>query len=436
MTSFALSVDEVQTPEGWRPFKLKHIAPFVNRGVAPTYSAAPSDIRVFNQKCIRPDRTIDLGLAKFHEPVDAGKLARGLLRQDDILVNSTGTGTLGRVARYSSDGGAVVADGHVTIIRCDPARVHSAYLAYVLGTDDFYRYANEALAVGATNQTELNRDRLRSLAIPLPPHPQQVRTAAWLDGTLRKVGRLAGEQSRQRSLLDEAERETVRRLVIGADQPGGRVQRGPYWLGPTPDTWSPHKIAWRFLTGSGTTPKSTESKYYGGSHPWLNTGECRDALVTSTAKTITDVALEEHSSLRYYPAGSLVVAMYGATIGRLAILGVPMTVNQACCVLHRPTELDPAFVFFWLWAHRSELMSMGEGGGQQNINQEVIRQLRIPAPDLAQQQDVVLTIRKVLDRNRAVKEEIDRQLTLMLEHRQAVISAAVNGQVDITREVP
>ena len=85
--------------------------------------------------------------------------------------------------------------------------------------------------------------------------------------------------------------------------------------------------------GSGTTPKSGESRYYDGATiPWLNSGDLNDGLVLDTSKYINETALQDYSALHYYPKGSVVVAMYGASIGKTGILNFKTTVNQACCV--------------------------------------------------------------------------------------------------------
>lgn len=184
------------------------------------------------------------------------------------------------------------------------------------------------------------------------------------------------------------------------DYEGPRSEAGSYWLGPVPLSWRAEKLAMCFAVGSGTTPPSGRTELYGGSVPWVNTGELRERTIWSTERTLTERALREFPALRTYPAGSVVVAMYGATIGRVATLGVDATVNQACCVLHCPTTISAEFAFYWLWAHRVEIADLGAGGGQPNISQDTIRMLRIPAPDLGSQSAIVSALdalRRTLD---------------------------------------
>lgn len=301
----------------------------------------------------------------------------------------------------------------------------------------FYLYVLQAsgpsldVLSNGTTFRELGTPQLAGARVPFPPRSIQDSVVAFLDEEIDSMDLLLQEIETQQVLLDERDRVAVKRLVTGLDIPGPRTTDGPWWLGSTPASWTPQKISRNFLTGSGTTPKSGDSRYYGGPHFWLNTAECRDGIVTETTKTVTDEALAEYSSLKFYPVGSLVVAMYGATIGKLAVLGSEMTVNQACVVLHHPRELDTQFVYWWLWAHRAELITLGEGGGQPNISQEVIRQLVVPAPSLEVQRGIVDKIVEMRQWSQRMRDESDRQATLLAERRQAVITAAVTGQMEV-----
>ena len=126
------------------------------------------------------------------------------------------------------------------------------------------------------------------------------------------------------------------------------------------------------------------------------------------------------------------MAMYGATIGRLGILGVPATTNQACCVLSGEVSLSIRFAYFWLLAFKQQIIDLyAAGGGQPNINQEVIAFLRVPAPNLVEQ----ATITAFLDRETAridlLTQKTQHSIDLLKERRSALITAAVTGQIDL-----
>jgi len=148
---------------------------------------------------------------------------------------------------------------------------------------------------------------------------------------------------------------------------------GVEWLGAIPEHWENWKISHAFQKiGSGTTPSTNRYDYYDGDVPWINTSELRENIITDTSVKITKKALLDNSVLNLYSPGTLLIAMYGATIGRLGILGITACTNQACCALANPILLDTKFVFYWLWMRRNELIILSSGGGQPNINHKLI----------------------------------------------------------------
>jgi type I restriction enzyme S subunit len=162
------------------------------------------------------------------------------------------------------------------------------------------------------------------------------------------------------------------------------------WLSNLPTGWSLKKVGREFACiGSGTTPPTDSQKWYGEGFPWVTTGELRENVITSTAKSVTADATREFTTLRRYGPGTLLVAMYGATIGRLAMLGCEATTNQACCALSEPLNLEPKYVFYWLQAFRDQLVRKASGGGQPNVNQDTIRALKISSPSRTSQQGIV-----------------------------------------------
>jgi type I restriction enzyme S subunit len=208
---------------------------------------------------------------------------------------------------------------------------------------------------------------------------------------------------------------------------------GVEWLGEVPAHWESWKISHAFgHIGSGTTPPSNEAAWYDeGEIPWVTTGELRENVITSTAKGVTREAVERFGSLRIYPPGSLVVAMYGATIGRLGVLGIHAATNQACCVLASPASLAVRFVFHWLSAFKERLIDLyAYGGGQPNISQEVVASLRIPAPSIEEQLSIATFLDRETAKIDALVAEQQNLIALLKEKRQALISHAVTKGLD------
>ena len=202
---------------------------------------------------------------------------------------------------------------------------------------------------------------------------------------------------------------------------------GVEWLGDVPAHWEAWKISHAFgAIGSGTTPPSGEEKWYIGTTPWINTGELRENTIFQTEKFVSDEALISFSALQMHPAGSLAIAMYGATIGRLGIFGIPATVNQACCVISRPKYLDTIFVFYWFLGFKNILVDLyAVGGGQPNINQAIIAGFRVPAPCMEEQKKIANFLDRETAKIDALISEQQDLIALLREKRQAVISRAV-----------
>lgn len=204
-----------------------------------------------------------------------------------------------------------------------------------------------------------------------------------------------------------------------------------HWIGSIPSEWELYKLSHAFgVIGSGTTPKSDEESWYCENDEgvsWVTTGELRENVIYSTFKNVTRDAVKAHSSLKIHPAGSLVIAMYGATIGRLGILGVDATTNQACCVLSAPKTLEPKYSFYWLSVYKDAIISLfSTGGGQPNINQETVASLRVSAPSsLSEQTQIARFLDHEVGKIDALIAEQEKLIALLKEKRQAVISHAV-----------
>lgn len=272
----------------------------------------------------------------------------------------------------------------------------------------------------------------------MPPLSEQHRIASFLDRETAKIDALVAEQQRLIELLQEKRQAVISHAVTKGLNPNVPMKdSGVEWLGEVPEHWEVRKLSQLCEgIGSGTTPKSDRLEFYeDGTVPWVVTGDLNDSMLGECANRVTDRAINEHSTLRLYEAGSVVVAMYGATIGKAAILGIPATVNQACCVLPPSGGILSEFVLLFVLAARTHLLSLASGGGQPNINQEVIRSLRIPLPEVAEQQDIARQVRLSLNGIDSVSSLASVQVGLLKERRSALISAAVTGQIDVRRLV-
>lgn len=147
--------------------------------------------------------------------------------------------------------------------------------------------------------------------------------------------------------------------------------------------------------GAGSTPNRHEPKFYdNGTIPWLKTGDLNDGYITSIPEYITNFALEKNS-LKINPTGSVLIAMYGATIGKLGILGIEATTNQACCACQVYKGVYNKYLFYYLMSQKKELQKRSEGSGQPNISREKIIKYLFPLPPIDEQKRIVQKIEEV-----------------------------------------
>ena len=178
---------------------------------------------------------------------------------------------------------------------------------------------------------------------------------------------------------------------------------------------------------SGATPSRMNKDYYGGNIPWLKTGDLNDGTITYIPEYITQRALEE-TSVRLNPKGSVLIAMYGATIGKIGILSFPATTNQACCACYE-YSINQMFLFYFLLANRENFIAMGGGGAQPNISKEKIISTSMPLPPLKEQERIVAEIERWLSFVDIVeKEKSDLQSTICLVNSK-ILDLAIHGKL-------
>lgn len=185
--------------------------------------------------------------------------------------------------------------------------------------------------------------------------------------------------------------------------------------------------------GSGSTPNKAKFDYYrNGTINWLKTGDLNDGYINEIPEKITEVALKE-TSVKIKPAGSLLIAMYGATIGKLGILNIPSTTNQACCACIKYADINIKYLFYYLLSERDNLRKKGEGGAQPNISREKIIAYLLPLPPLAEQQRIVEKLEEILPlveeygKNEEILSEMNKKLPKQI--RQSILQYAVQGKL-------
>ena len=163
-----------------------------------------------------------------------------------------------------------------------------------------------------------------------------------------------------------------------------------------PDSWCWARLGDIGDWGAGATPPRANPEYYNGSIPWIKTGELNNGYIYSSEETITEKALQ-NCSLRYNNVGDILIAMYGATIGKLGIAGVKLTTNQACCACTPYVGFYNLYLFYLLMAEKDYFVKLGAGGAQPNISREKIINYIVPLPPYNEQRRIVERLKMVLE---------------------------------------
>lgn len=200
-----------------------------------------------------------------------------------------------------------------------------------------------------------------------------------------------------------------------------------------PQGWIECELKDIFDTSSGGTPKRGNLAYYGGNIPWLKSGELNNGIITSAEEYITEEGFKS-SSAKIFPKGSLLIALYGATVGKLGILGFDSTTNQAICCIYQNNNYYRNFLFYYLLFKKEYLIKQGKGGAQPNISQEIIKALQIPVPPLKEQKRIVEKIEQEFGKIDEVIEKLKLAQEQIKQYKQSVLKAAFEGKLYKTTE--
>ncbi|GHT82605.1 hypothetical protein FACS1894125_5330 [Actinomycetota bacterium] len=225
---------------------------------------------------------------------------------------------------------------------------------------------------------------LKALPIHLPPLAEQHAIVAKLDEILPLVERYA-ELEREREHLNVKLQPQLRRSILNSAIAGALTNEDT-------STWKETKLGEVGIWKAGSTPLKSKSEYYAnGTIPWLVTGDLNNGHIGSVPKTVTEKALAE-CSLQLNPVGSILIAMYGATIGKLGILDIESTTNQACLACVPNDKINGSFLFYYLMSQKKTFEESAEGGAQPNISRQKIVAWNFSLPPLQTQTRIVAKV--------------------------------------------
>ncbi|MDM8209043.1 restriction endonuclease subunit S [Bacteroides gallinaceum] len=305
------------------------------------------------------------------------------------------------------------------------------YVFYVMLSEGFTAICNGA-TFGA-KMPRVSSDFIRCLHFYLPPFVEQQAIAAYLDKRCSEIDKSIATQQKRITLLQELKQSIITQTVTKGIHPDVPLKdSGVEWIGKVPEHWEVMKTSLLYTNiGSGTTPSTSKQEYYeDDGFCWLQTGDLNDGYITDTSKKISKVAVKDYK-LRFYPVGSIVIAMYGATIGKIGLLKISTSTNQACCVLPYSNKMNEMYAFYVCQIAKKQMLLEAVGGGQPNISQDIIKKLKLPVPPLCEQQAIAVYLdKRCSEIDKAIATQ-QKRISLLQELKQSVITEAITGKIKV-----
>lgn len=299
-----------------------------------------------------------------------------IVKNGDVLVSKDGT--IGKVAVVSNLQYPTTLNSGVFVIRTKNEKITQEGLGLVF-ISPYFKDFIKRLTAGSTIVHLYQKD-IVNFTFPIPTLPEQHHIASALtsiDNLISSLGKLI---------------EKKKNIKQGAMQ---QLLTGKIRLKEFTEPWVYRKISEIATTSSGGTPSRSIPNYYYGDIKWFTTTELKDNYLYDSVEHITREALN-NSSAKMFSANTILMAMYGATIGKLGVLKEPSTTNQACCAI-KCNDIVEIFLFYILLYNRKSIIEKGCGAGQPNISQAIVNELSFLVPPCEKEQQAIANILSKMD---------------------------------------
>jgi type I restriction enzyme S subunit len=415
----------VDLPKTWSWAKSKEIGLVINGDRGKNYPSRQHYISSgvpFLSAGNLDEGKIDKSSLNFISDEKYNALNNGKLQKGDIIYCLRGT--LGKCAAFDLEGKAAIASS-LAILR-PSEHINKKYLLYFLqgpfGSKLIKHFDN------GTAQPNLSGESFSNYDFPIAPLPEQHRIVAKIEELFSSLDKGIESLKTAQQQLKVYRQAVLKWAFEGrfgyAQRPAGSMKEGEL-----PEGWVWKKLGELCETTSGGTPSRKNPNYFNGKIPWVKSGELSKGLITKTEEYITQEAVE-NSSAKIFPAGTLLIALYGATIGKLAFLGVDAATNQAVCGIFKSPHVDDKYLFNYLAYKKYDLIGQAIGGAQPNISQGILRDLDIPLPPTLSEQNLIV---QEIESRLSVCDKIEESITTSLQQaealRQSILKKAFEGKL-------
>lgn len=308
-----------------------------------------------------------------------------------------------------------------------------SFFQYFLSFD----FENRRVLIPTIIQPSLRMEDLDRMTIIVPPLSEQQQIVSFLDTKTSLIDSLIEKTQRKIELLKEKRTSLINEVVTkGLNTNVEMKDSGVEWIGEIPSHWycvGTNKVYHDL--GTGTTPTSDNSEYYSDNgYHWITTTDLNEGIMLDTLSKITEKSVEDYPNLRLYPSGSIYISMYGGRIGKLGVSTFDSYCNQSVCVLPKNDTIIVKFYYYWFLGFQEFVKGMGRGGGQPNINKDMIKSFPTVKIPLSEQQQIVEYLdeqTQLIDKTISIE---GKRIELLKEYRQSLISEVVTGKLKVTTD--
>jgi type I restriction enzyme S subunit len=427
-------------PQHWSMEKLKYIAQVQFSNVDKKSEDGEISVRLCNYVDVYYHDRITSEIEFMEATADPREITKFQVQPGDVLAtkDSEDPNDICVPAVVGEPLPGVLCGYHLAQVRPLPGFSCGGYIMRAFAScgvrDQFRKRANGITRFG------LSQDAVCSALIPVPPLEEQEAIAEWLDDRTKRIDELVAAKRRLIELLAEQRKAIITNAVTkGLNTGVSMTPTGTDWLGSVPAHWAIKRIKFIAQVGNGSTPSRENPEYWGGEYPWLNSGVVNLREVMEGADFVTDLALAECHLPRVQPPAVLVgITGEGKTRGMATVLRIEATINQHLAFIRpRRTDCDVEFMRYVLQAAYQFLRDESGGGGSTKgaLTCDQLGNVSVPFPPHSEQRAIATYLDAAsakLDSLTAIAETVIARLT---EYRQAVITAAVTGKIDVRKGV-
>lgn len=351
-------------------------------------------------------------------------------KQGDVLLAKDGT--VGRTAIVNDNNFVVLSS---LGILSPGVKYRSLYLKRLLDSDALQAQMKNKMKGSALQRITISV--IQNLTGTCPSLEEQDAIISYMEPKCASIDSAISKHQQIIEKLEEYRKAVITQAVTKGLNPNVEMKdSGVPWIGKIPVHWEKMRIKQAGVkTGSGTTPKSALSEYYDGNVSWIQSGDLYGvSSIEETKRSVTETALKQYSVLKVYKHPFVVIAMYGASIGNVAISNIDACVNQACCVIMPNHSNNIAFVKYWLELCKEDFIQQSVGGGQPNISQEKILEQVYVKPPIAEQNDIASYLDSKCSGIANMIDQHNQLISKLQEYKQSLIYNAVTGKIDCTTE--